>query len=275
MHDQQIYELMAKTPKIRAVQISDALDEDLADVSATLRALVEAGDVVQGKGFAPNGAQSMVYDLSDAFKSSPAYAEIARKLESLPAPPATPDRSVAPDERPMGTEVSRVERALQAVLINGLVSEVDMRATMGLRKGEYPSSYLAASIKAGKLHKRGVFWYYGPAGAPQVAAQAVAPAADIAPSRHGGPGAVIRAYPDTDSRPNPSATEPASTLRCALWSDGLVELQSDGKTVATLTHAESEFMAAFIGRVGRAFPDAFFNVPPPGHQRRPVEQQKN
>lgn len=70
MNDQQIYALMAKTPGLRAVQIADALDQELVDVSNALRSLVEVGDVVQTKGIAPNGHQAMMYDLSDEFKKS-------------------------------------------------------------------------------------------------------------------------------------------------------------------------------------------------------------
>jgi predicted transcriptional regulator len=76
MNDQKIYELMFKTPGIRAVQIADALDAELVDVSEALKALVEIGDVVQSKGFSPNGRQAMIYNLSETFKRSRQYSNL-------------------------------------------------------------------------------------------------------------------------------------------------------------------------------------------------------
>lgn len=50
INDQKIYTLMLKTESIRAVQIADALDEELVDVSSALKALVDVGDVVRTPG---------------------------------------------------------------------------------------------------------------------------------------------------------------------------------------------------------------------------------
>lgn len=54
-----ILRLMAKAPAICAVQIADALDKDLAEVSNAMRDLVDSGSVVQSKGVAPDGAREV------------------------------------------------------------------------------------------------------------------------------------------------------------------------------------------------------------------------
>lgn len=51
--------------------------------------------------------------------------------------------------------------------------------------------------------------------------------------------------PPVDDTPNPID---GPVYRCGLWSDGVLELQRDGRTVVTTTRREHEFMADFLRR---------------------------
>lgn len=53
--------------------------------------------------------------------------------------------------------------------------------------------------------------------------------------------------------PPPAVEPPVSVFRCALWSDGVLELQRDGRSLVELTPDEGEhftaFMRRFVGKV--------------------------
>ena len=258
MNDQQIYELMAKKPKISAIQICDALDEDLADVSAALRTLVDCGDVLRMTGTSQIGRPMMVYDLSDTFKASKehralmalmAISSVVKVATASMAPP------VAPVEPPAET---RIEMAVAYLATRIQATEDDLRGAMGLKAGAYPIAYLSRAIKTGLLHKRtDGMWEKGPAPAPLVAALKPKPIAKPrAPLAKPKPGPVAQfsatAQPDdvlAIEAPAPGPVEPPAALRCGLWSDGTVELQRDGRTVAAMAQGDAEFMAAFLARV--------------------------
>ena len=257
MNDRRIYELMAVKPQIRAVQICDALDEDLTDVSTALRALVECGDVVQSKGFAPNGHPAMQYDLSAAFKESKEYRALMALMLSAAAnaaPVAVPVAPpLAPDELPAE---SRIDLAIAYLKKHGIVTENGLRIAIGLKDGAYPIAYLTRAIKSGLLHKRADgMWSIGPgpviaAAKPKPIAKARAPLAKPKP----GPVAQFSATAQPEDapaidKPAPVMADVPTVLRCGLWSDGTVELQRNGRTVAAMAQGDAEFMAAFLARV--------------------------
>jgi hypothetical protein len=170
MNDQQIYALMAKTPGIRAVQIADALDAPLSDVSAALRPLVEVGDVVQTKGFSPNGHPAQVYELSDAFKKSREGKELLARLgtpaEAKPAPAAELAETVklpaaaveaAPPVR-HGPTATKVDRAIAFITRFGSASDNQLRDVMDLPPKAYVGAYLASACKAGRVIRDGDRW---------------------------------------------------------------------------------------------------------------------
>lgn len=278
MNDQKIYELMFRTPNIRAVQISDALDADLGEVSRALRPLVDIGDVVQHKGVAPNGQPALMYNLSDDFKKSRQYADLvaaaaaAAKPTQAPAAPATaeergvelmqvmvPSMAAAtlaptptPTESPTAAPATeppcagRSERAIAHIVGNGSATDQALREVMGIRPEEYPSSYLSHAVRAGRVMKKGSLWVPGngapvePDRAPPFGSRLNLPGSTpkptAAPARKAAPQA-----------PEPAAVQPiAPTFRCGLWSDGVLELQRNGVTVATLEPTESKVMLNFI-----------------------------
>lgn len=273
MNDQQIYLLMLKTPDIRAVQIADALDQELVDVSSALRDLVAAGDVVQAKGMSPNGHPAQIYNLSADFKKSkdfvalaaiviekalvvsPPAAAVVAAVAAVVAPVVAIGPAVPPVPpvgfAPIGT---RVDRALAFITKNGSANTAQLRAAMGLNTSQAPSSFIAPAVKNGRIVRDGAVWKLG-TGKPAAAV----PAAHIPPAE-----IPVRAAPPTPAAvPAPPAAamellsvapvapKAATVYRCGLWSDGVLELQRDGATVARLTHADGEQMAGVIIRMLR------------------------
>ncbi len=284
MNDLQIYTLMAKTPNIRAVQICDALDVDLVDVSAALKSLVSVGDVMRHTGAGPNGQPTQMYNLSPDFRKS---RDGAALIASLPATAPTPTPAVQPPTTPAVPAVSpvvpapevqappfvttpvfgeqsalpraatKVDLALEHVKNHGPVSDIDMRTVMGLPKTSAPKAYLISAIKSGRIRKNDAGqWELGdgtapakraPAtpAAPTVVAAAAATKEDVA----GLPPEVVKQL----SKPAQVLANPPTsvgpTFRCGLRSDGVLELQRDGRSLVELTRDEGEHLAEFMGRM--------------------------
>lgn len=176
MNDQQIYQLMAKTPNIRAVQIADALDKDLSDVSEALRSLVTCGDVVAHTGEAPNRQPTRMYNLSDDFKRSKDGRALltsvvgAMLAEPVPIPvPATPSPVPAAFPTPVFAtqdEMAPVRTKAQVVIehltFHKSATDAEMRTVMGLPKTSTPRAYLQAHVKSGKIVRdAGGVWTLG------------------------------------------------------------------------------------------------------------------
>lgn len=238
MNDQKIYELMAKTPDIRAVQIADALDQDLTDVSDALKALVDEGDVTRTAGTAPNGQSAQIYNLSQTFMRTAEYKAIKAQLDAAPA--VTSTGTVAdsvPAVHAAAPKVSRVDSALAFIRFMGKVSSADLKQHMGIATGS-PSNYLNAAMRDGRVARKrfsdGHYWVIGTGqdtravdSTPCLAKEAAGAGVDTAPV----------AQPGTPA------------FRCGLWSDNVLELQRDGVTLTTLTRGEGEHMATFFNRM--------------------------
>jgi hypothetical protein len=274
MNDQQIYALMAKTPKIRAVQIADALDVDLEDVNEKLRFLVSMGDIVQSNGFSPNGHAAQVYDLSEKSRSRQGIAPLPaiqppateQSVASVEAPMMAPTPSAAPSAAPAASisptsdEPGRAARALAFIETHGSATDAQLRAIMGLKDDVFPSSYLNMAVKAGKVVKVGREWKIGdgrplrplkrqPAfgvplnlpGASPFDVPTPPPAAPKVKRQTAAP------VPTEAPTPAPPAA-PAQPLRCGVWLDGMFELRR-GSVTTELTQAEAQVLRAFLNRV--------------------------
>lgn len=240
MNDQKIYELMTKTSDIRAVQIADALDQELTAVSDALKALVDEGDVVRHAGTAPNGQPAQIYNLSHTFMKTAEYKAIKAKLDAAPSPAVTSTASVAesvPAVHAAVPKVSRIDGAIAFIRLMGKVTTAELKQHMGLGSGASPASWLNTAIQDGRLVRSGNHWTIGK-GKPvdsATAQKSPAPAAqEIAAA------AVIPATASTPISP---------AFRCGLWSDNILELQRDGVTLTTLTRTEGEHMASFFNRM--------------------------
>lgn len=248
MNDQKIYTLMAKTPDIRAVQIADALDQELSDVSDALKSLVDVGDVVRHSGTAPNGQPTQLYNLSPAFIKSNEYKAIkagfvavaTTTAAAMPAP--QPAASVIPPP----SSVSRVDDAIAFIRLTGKVSGAALKRHMGLSGTASPGNYLNTALRDGRLARDGIYWMIGPAkpGGKQ-------PGPNVAAKTESAPETAVIPVPALPASEAPHQVAPANgpTFRCGLWSDDVLELQRDGETLATLTRTEGEQLSSFFNRM--------------------------
>jgi hypothetical protein len=270
MNDQQIYTLIARTPGIRATEVADALGADLKEVSEKLRFLVELGDVVRSRGFTPEGSPAQVYELSEQFKVSPMGMTLPASLEAesasaapTPVPPVAP--ASAPSDEPVAEvkpgkeEPGRAARALAYIAAVGSATDAQLRVVMGLPDDVYPSSYLTKDAQAGKVVKIGREWKIGdgvplrplprqpafgaPLGLPGASPFDV-PAPPAPKAKHQ---ATATPAPAPDLPADPVPAVPA--FRCGLWSDGTLEMQRDGVTVAAVHEDEAETLLNFLDRV--------------------------
>lgn len=242
MNDQKIYELMAKTSDIRAVQIADALDQELTDVSDALKALVDEGDVVRHAGTAPNGQPAQIYNLSHTFMKTAEYRAIKAKLDAVQTAmaPAANRAAVAesvPAANAVVPKVSRVDDAIAFIQLMGKVTTAELKQHMGLGSGASPASWLNTAIQDGRLVRSGNHWTIG----------AGRPVAKEAPQKP--PAAAEMETTPAAASPATAGTPQTPAFRCGLWSDNVLELQRDGVTLTKLTRAEGEHMNSFFSRM--------------------------
>jgi hypothetical protein len=259
MNDQAILEKIAQHPQCRAVQLADWIDIALEDVRASLAGLIAVGDVTAEPGTSPAGHACQYYRLSDKFKASKAYKPLATK-------------AVAADFAAAHAHLNKTDRAIAFVRESGTASSYELHVVMGLKPEQHASGSLAPTLVDGRLARNGKSWTLGPA-AKQ----------DARPEEHTGlpchTGGIISAadtvelikgmvsperLPAAVEVPTfllpqaPAAVQPAAAApvyRCALWSDGILEVRRDGKTVAEIPQAVGESIAAFLGRlVGAGVP---------------------
>jgi hypothetical protein len=146
---------------------------------------------------------------------------------------------------------------------------------MALKDKDYPSSYLSGAMQAGKVVKMGGEWrpgdgrplrpltrqpaFGGALGLPG-ATPFAAPAAPPAPSPPSSPPvaapkaerqavAAAASVPDVPSDPPPVPVLKTPVFRCGLWSDGTLEMQRDGVTVAVVHEGEAETVLSFMDRL--------------------------
>lgn len=106
-----------------------------------------------------------------------------------------------------------------------------------------PAESKATRVRGSKVKPEELVKALGPQPAPPIVtpmeAKPDAPAAPAAPDL------VIVSL-------RPAADQPAPVYRCALWSDGMLEVQRDGLTVAEMPQAAAEAMASFLARLAGA-----------------------
>jgi hypothetical protein len=255
MNDQAILEKIAQHPQCRAVQLADWIDSELDDVQAVLAGLIAVGDVVASNGTSPAGAPCQLYELSDQFKASEAYKPIFSKV-------------VAAQFAAAHADLSKVDRAIEFVRERGTASSAELHAVLQLPASEYVSSYLNGALKSGRLVKDGKSWTLGPAAEQTAPVPASAGSSPVVTTAESKPTLAVPTFlpksgpatppaPARPPRPAPAkdvapASAAAPVYRCALWSDGVLEVRRDGQTVAELPQAAGESLAAFLGRLAGA-----------------------
>lgn len=262
MNDMQIYAQVAKKPRIGASEIANNLGLTLATVSADLRMLVDAGDLVKSKHFEDSGRQWQVYELSDEFKASRRYAALISASEQpaiqpppLPQPAAMPAPAPAPAaQAKQAAAKSKVQLAIDCLTKLGSATDDQLRDAMGLLPRTYVPPYLASAVKSGKVARDGDRWKLG-TGKAEAAPKVVESAAPIKTAVVNEVFVSSRDAAKLDAAVDaiaPPAAPAPSKHRCAIWSDGTYELQTDGERVAVLTHEQAVAFVTFIERIGTA-----------------------
>lgn len=261
MNDMQIYAQVAKKPGIRASEIAVNLDLTLATVSADLRSMVDTGDLVKRTEFGDQGRQCQVYELSDDFKASRTYRAL---METL-APAVDPvhaktgtvedvaQSAVAPPTSPQpGPSMSKVQLSLACITKLGSATDDQLRDAMGLLPKAYVGAYLASAVKSGKVVREGDRWKLGPGKVEAKALDSVEKVGNIIVATKDAspiPQTVVDAIA---AAPLTLPAPAASSHRCAIWSDGTYELETDGVRVALLSHDQAVAFVSFIERMGAA-----------------------
>jgi len=222
---------------------------------------------------------------ADAAKAPPSAAPTPQAQAPASTAPEDEGRQVAPAPTPApAPAISRMERAIAFIRSHGPVTDVQLRTEIGIRAEEYPSSILSPAVKAGHVVRIGSEWVLGDGTPPApvksqpsfgggIALAGSTPGAPVVPTflrervaapqkPNGGAGKAKRAPAAADleglqqesndqrSEKSTAAAMPApAKFRCGLWSDGVLELQRNGVTVAELEQDEGETVAAFMARL--------------------------
>ncbi len=195
-----------------------------------------------------------------------AVTDHAPAASAVPTPaPAAPNKPSAPAESPATpTGANRAELGVAHILKHGSVLDADLRQAMGLRAGQYPSAWLGAAIKRGDINKDGREWKpgrgveirkqpafggaLGLAGAVLDGRRLTEEVRPHLPADATADPLVVKELVAHLKQINAELTAPPK-FRCGLWSDGVLELQRNGVTVAELEQDEGETVAAFMARL--------------------------
>lgn len=259
-----IIALIARNPMLRTAQIADRLDLTIDLVDALLRPLLIAGTVTEQEVIAPNQRPAMAYEVSEQFKLTAEYRTIMSGGEieatpemvsvtpvpaapapvAAPAPPAPaapaparveqlPANDIMVDPAKPGT---RVSRGIAFITANGSATNDQLRTAMGLEPGAAVSNYLGRAVLDGRLARDGDNWVMGSGEPP------------VVEGPKDEPGKPLQELKRTLADPvPPSAPSKPTGYRCALWSDGQIEIQRDGATLASLPREVAEELARFVG----------------------------
>lgn len=258
LNDEKICTQIAKKPGARAVDLADVFNCELGEMSNALRVLVEVGDVVRVSGTGPNGQPAQLYSLSDTFLKSKEGKKIIAQLEAqatakpapapAPAPMSAQEPLAAASESPapavsqpvVAPPISKIQKAIEFIATHGGCATSEMlHGHLGLKKNEHPSSYLGGAVRDGRLARIGQNWRLGAPLPPAETSMSIPRflASQTEGSVDGGGAAGHKAAAPVISK---------AVLRCAIWSDGKVELQSDGATVCILLREEADALVGHI-----------------------------
>lgn len=172
---------------------------------------------------------------------------------------------------------TRVQRAIDHLTLFKTATDEQIRDAMGLSALAAPKAYLASAIKTGRVSKGANGWQLGRCDPvrkpfsistpkcpvaqfdkhaqpvtkeevkdlpPAVVEQLSKPAQELAKEDHD----EWIEVPEVDPPAIAQAPSPA-VFRCGLWSDGVLELQRNGRTVVMLDQGEHEQLGAFMRRM--------------------------
>lgn len=245
MYTEAILKLIAERPGIRSVEIADQIDCDVDAVENSIKEQIESGYVRREVITAPNGRPTPAFWLKDAppvvptpepsappapivAAPPPAVAPVAEVPPVPPAPieelempvPETPPAPAVeipivrrdPAAPPTRTKVDICMDFIRNQPDHAATDD-DFRALLSLRKDQHPSDYLSTQRRKGLIHKDIDVWRLGPR-----KSAADQPSAQVKPQ----------------AVEQPAAVE----FRCALWSDGELQLARGEQIAMRLTAGE-------------------------------------
>lgn len=239
MYTDAILALIGQRPGIRAVEIADKVDCEVEAVERSIKDQIDAGTVRREIITAPNGRPTCAFWLRDtpAAEAEKPVAEKKPAVEAKPVPaastpvaqPAQPklekEEAKVPELAPEAPAASLPAPAAPAapaaktkveLLMDYIRNKPDQAATddelrevIGLRKDQHPSTFLSTQRRNGQIHKDIDVWRLG---ARKTITSPLAPQAPVI---------------DQDAE-----------FRCALWSDGELQLARGEQIAMRLSAAE-------------------------------------
>ena len=228
---EQLLALIAARPKIRTVEIAEILDCSSSDVLLALQRHVDIGTIAAHRITAPNGDSIHEFEM---FVQAPILTTAERAAERAAALRNTPGVDI-------DKAMTRIDRAIAFIAAHDGATDGQLHGVMGLPHGRTVSSSLRTAIADGRLARDGARWIVGPG------KDGIKPAAKAAPAAQSVPEAPIMAGPvlHIGAMPVPDP------FRCALWSDGSIELRRDGQQLALLTTIEQTTLLQLMRQVAR------------------------
>lgn len=204
-----ILDLIALTPNIRDVEISDKLDIDIERVRPAIQAEIKSGLIVVAPIQAPNGL------MVDSYRSTVQEPVVQRKpvpaVKPSPAPMVAKLVAAVAKTPPPVKHMTKPELAIAHLRENGKVPTEFLSRAMGLKKGEYPSQFLSSSQKNGIViyHEASKEWSLGPNADASAAAPAPAVKQAVIPAQAP---KVPELAPKAKPIPAPQEPAPATNL---------------------------------------------------------------
>lgn len=137
----------------------------------------------------------------------------------------------------------KAQLAIDFIAKQERATDVQLAEVMGLREGDPPEAWLREALKFGVVARDGANWILGARPVPPVEVPRAPEAVKPAPAPLSIP--VLSTHEPRTPRATPT---PPASFRCGVWSDGLLELQRDGKVIAALSPDEYAQVAEFLTR---------------------------
>jgi hypothetical protein len=152
---EQTLEAIRKTPKLRNVQIADAIDCDIDEVNTVLRELVQSTQLLAEKVEAPNGLKDIGYSINPAYLGWTTGAPAASNPNSSWR---APGKGV---EQAEAAGRTKVQMAIDYLTAHDTATDDQLRDAMGLETKYTPSQYLGPAVKSGRITRDGKNWRLG------------------------------------------------------------------------------------------------------------------
>lgn len=186
-----------------------------------------------------------------------AFPDMREQVAPTPAPttvpsPARPESTVDRQAKSAATPPSaprsgpsKVQLAIDCITRLGAATDDQLRDAMKLDPKAYVGAYLAAAIKGGRVVRDGDRWTI-----PKALDSVERVGNIIIASRDNSP--IPQTVVDAITKAPAEGAPAAARHRCAVWSDGTFELETNGERVAVLTHEQAVTFVSFIERIGAA-----------------------